>query len=120
MSIPCAKVINISKIIEDHDSRARGSNREAYLERKLLSMARKLKEERATRTAIEQSLAAVQVEIQRLKLLISNSNTGSHERRKVLRALLLCFHPDKVGEDTMLSSTAVTQIITQQLEENGD
>eukprot|EP00966_Prymnesium_polylepis_P044916 1040238-Prymnesium_polylepis.1 len=119
MSQPCARAVNFSKLIATHD---RKLDREAYLERKLSSVWRKLKEERATRITIEQSLAALDAEIQRLKLLVSRGgcNTGAHERRKVLRALLLCFHPDKIGEDTMMSSTAVAQVITQHLDENDD
>ena len=122
MSRPCTRAVNISKLIATHDARARGLDREAYLERKLVSTMRKVKEERATRTTIEQSLAALEAEIQRLKSLVfrEECNTGVHERRKVLRALLLCFHPDKIGEDTMLSSTAVAQIITHHMEEDGD
>ena len=130
----CIRAVDFSKIIAVQEAKERGSNREAYLERKLWSMKCRLDEERATRKDIERTLnkeratrkdidrtlAVLEAEVLRLKSLASqeNSRSDTNQTRKVLRALLLCFHPDKIGEGTVLSSTAVTQIITQALEEN--
>ena len=117
---PCISAIDLTKFAA-HGSRTRGFNREAALERKVLSLSQKLREESAARAKVERSVRCLESEVQRLNSHASppNIQAGANERRKVLRALLLAFHPDKIGHATMLSSTEVAQFITALLEEGG-
>ena len=53
----------------------------------------------------------------KLQLLRAARSSALQDRKKFLRRLLLEFHPDKSGGDTVFTSTAVTQKITALLQE---
>ena len=85
-------------------------------------LEREVERERALRAKAEDRVAKLMDETCRLrkrinKLLGATRLSGLQNGKKLLRRLLLEFHPDKSGGDAVFTSTAVSQKITELLQE---
>ena len=82
--------------------------------------------ERQARTAREEAQRRVNVLETRVEGLTAeleshrSARLSAADDRTLLRRLLLAFHPDKSGNDAVFTSTSVTQVINEMLQECRD
>ena len=77
--------------------------------------------ERALRARAEDRIKELESETRRLRkriqMLGAAQSPALRNRKRFLRRLLIKFHPDKSGRDAVFTSTAVSQKITEILQE---